>query len=140
MPRAFAGARAKILANGKEIGWAQGVNGQENIALQRVDVLGDIDTQEIEAIGRTVSFSCDFVRILDQSLAEMGIWPRGGTEIVINFPELTFQIYDHVDEKVRWQIDGAKCESRSWRVDRTGVMTTNATWQARKLYDEAGVV
>lgn len=142
MPRAFAGARAKIFAatpNGKkEIGWAQGINGQESIALVRIDVLGNIDSSEIEPVGRTVSFSCDLVRILDESLQEMGIWPRGETADVINFPDLTFEVYDHVADKVRWKIEGAKCESRSWRQDRTGVMTVNATWQARRLYDEAG--
>jgi len=144
MPRAFAGARAIVFAEtatGKmELGWAQGINGQENISLQRVDVLGDIDSVEIEAVGRTVSFTVDYIRILDKSLAELGMWPRGGTSVVLDFPELHFEIYDHVDDVVRWKIEGAKPESRSWRVDRSGVMTNNATFQARKLYDEKGIV
>lgn len=142
MPRAFAGARAKIFAEGAagkvQVGFATGVSGQENIQLQRIDVLGDIDSTEIEPVGRTVSFTCDYVRMLDNSVQEQGIFPRGGTEVVIQFEELTFEVFDDIDDKARWIIEGAKSESRSWRVDRSGVMTGSITYQARKLHDEAG--
>ena len=143
MPFFFSGARAKIFcdgANGKDfIGFATGINGSENIQLQRIDVLGDIDSTEIEPVGRTVTFTCDYVRMLDNSMQEQGFWPRGGTSVVINFEELTFEVYDTLSEKPRWIIEGAKSETRSWTVDRSGVMTGSCSYQARKLHDEAGV-
>lgn len=143
MARTFAGARAKIFAEGAkgkvQVGFATGVSGQENIQLQRIDVLGDIDSTEIEPVGRTVSFSCDYVRMLDNSLQEQGIFPRGGTEVVITFEELTFEVFDEISDIARWTIEGAKSESRSWRVDRSGVMTGSVNYQARRLHDEAGI-
>ena len=114
MARTFAGARAKIFAEGTkgkvQVGFATGVSGQENIQLQRIDVLGDIDSTEIEPVGRTVSFSCDYVRMLDNSIQEQGIFPRGGTEVVIQFEELTFEVFDEISDKARWIIEGAKSE------------------------------
>ena len=141
--KAFSGAAAKVYAEtakGRvEVGWATGISGNENIALQRVDVLGEIDSQEIEPVGRTVSFTCEFVRIKSAGLQEMGLAPRGDTVAVLEFPELTFEIWDQVDDKVRIKLMGCKCESRGWRLDRQSVMTENASYQARAMYDEAGI-
>lgn len=142
MTETFAGARAKIFATTatgrQQVGFATGVSGQENIMLQRIDVLGDIDSTEITPVGRTVSFSCDYVRMLKNSIQEQGMFARGDTEAVITFDELTFEIEDDISGEVVWTIVGAKSESRSWRVDRSGVMTSSVSYQARKLFDEKG--
>lgn len=139
MPRAFSGARARLYFNGTTLaGWCTGVRGTENIALQRVDVLGDIDSQEIEAVARTVTMSADFVRILGESLQAQGIWPQGGTNDVVNFPEMTAVIYDETGDSPVYTVEGLKCETRSFQVDRQGLMSVNVTFQARKLYDESG--
>lgn len=144
MARTFAGARAKIFADtggGQvQVGFATGVSGTENIQLQRIDVLGNIDSEEIEPVGRTVTFSCDFVRMLDKSLEKQGLFPRGDTEAVIEFEELTFHVHDDISDVVRWIVVGAKSESRSWRVDRSGVMTGSVSYQARALFDEQGPI
>jgi len=138
--RAFSGARAKLFFDtSKEVGWATGVNGQETIQLQRIDVLGNIDSVEIEPIGRSVSVTMDLVRIIGKSLQEMGIWPRGGTAEVIDFPEMSIEVYDSIGDKPIYKIVGAKAETRSWRVDRGGVMSKNVTFQARRMFDEQGV-
>jgi hypothetical protein len=136
--RAIAGARAKLYFNGTTLaGWATGVSATENIQLQRVDVLGDIDSKEIEPVGRTVTLQADFVRITGEGLADMGIWPDGGTLDVINFPEMTAEIQDDYDSSVVHTISGLRAESRNWRVDRSGVMTQNATFQARAMSSKA---
>jgi hypothetical protein len=137
--RAFAGARAKLFINDKLVGWATGVSGQETISLQRIDVLGNIDSQEIEAVSRMVTMTADFVRILKNSLQEQGLWPKGGTADIINFPEMNAEIYDDIDDQAVVRIIGLKAESRNWRVDRAGVMTQNCTFQGRKMTDESGV-
>jgi len=139
MPQAIAGARAKLYFNGTTLaGWCTGVRVSENTQLQRVDVLGDIDSQEIEPVGRAVTMTADFVRILDDSLQEMGIVPRGGTGEVINWPEMTATIFDEVGGKAIYSLEGVRPETRNFSVDRMGLMTVNATFQVRRLYDEAG--
>lgn len=135
--QAISGARAKLFFNGNvPAGWATGVSASENIQLQRIDVLGDIDTQEIEPISRSVTMQCDFVRIIGKSLQTLGIWPDGNTVDVINFPEMTAEIYDPITDQRIYKIEGIKCETRSFRVDRQGLMTVNASFQARRLVDE----
>ena len=137
--RAFAGARARLYFDGTVLaGWCTGVRGSENITLQRVDVIGDIDSKEIEAVGRTVTMTADFVRIIGNSLQTMGIWSHGDTSAIVNWPEMTAVIYDEVGEDRLYKLEGVKCETRNFTVDRQGLMTVNATFQAKRLYDETG--
>lgn len=140
MPRPFSGPRAKIYANGNIlVGYATRVSGVETIQLVRDDVLGDIFTKDIEPVGVTVQFTVEKVRLIDESLQALGVWPRGGTIDYINFPELQFSIYDQVGDKAIYTVLGAKPESRNWSVDARGLMSTNATFQAKRLVDELGV-
>jgi hypothetical protein len=137
--RAFAGARARLYFRGGQLaGWCTGVRGSENIQLQRVDVLGDIDSKEIEPVSRTVTMTADFVRILGNSLQEQGHWPRGGTAEVVNFPPMDCQVFDEIGETPIYSFQGLVCETRNFTVDRQGLMTVNATFQATKVFDEAG--
>ena len=73
----FSGARAKLIVDGQEIGFATGVSASESITHQRVDVLGNIDSQELVPVSRVVSANADFVRITNTSIQELGIMPRG---------------------------------------------------------------
>ena len=139
MPRAIAGARAELFFGNIRAGWATGISATENIQNQRIDVLGDIDTKEIEPIGRSVTMTADFVRILGESLQAMGIWPQGATADVVDYPPMNATVYDSVGETPIYKIKGLKAETKSWRVDRSGVMTLNATFQGIKMNDEAGV-
>jgi len=137
--RGIAGARAELYFGITKAGWATGVSASENIQLQRIDVIGNIDSEEIEPVGRTVSMTADFVRILGKSLQELGLWPKGGTAEVIAFSDMTAVIFDNVTNEPIYRLTGVKCETRNWRFDRQGVMTVNATFQAKRMHDETGV-
>lgn len=129
--RAFSGARAKFYFEGtKEAGWATGVNGTVTYQLQRVDVVGDHRSQEIEVTGMTVAFTLDFIRILKRSLKQMGIRTQGDTATVINTPGMTFEVYDSVGDSPMFRIKGAKFETLTFRVDARGLMSKNASFQA----------
>jgi len=135
--RAFSGARARLYFEGDVLaGWCTGVRGSENIALQRVDVLGELDSEEIEVVGRTVTMTADFVRIIGSSLQAQGFWPKGARDEVINFPEMVAVIFDEVGGDRVYKLEGVKCESRNFTVDRQGLCTVNATFQAKRMYDE----
>ena len=140
MTRPFSGPRALIYANGNIlVGYATGISGSETIQNVRNDVLGDIFTKDIEPVGISVQFTVDKVRLIQQSLQVLGVWPRGGTIDYINFPELQFDVYDQVGDQSIYRILGAKPETRSFRVDARGLLTLNATFQAKRLLDELGV-
>lgn len=138
MAEVFSGARAKLIINGNEIGFATGVSASEQIQLQRVDVLGNIDSQEIVPVSRVVSVQADFVRITNQSLNELGIMPRGETADVLNFAEITLEVYDQISDTPVWRVEGARCESRSWQAQSGSIVTVNASFQARRIFDERG--
>ena len=129
--RAFQGARARLLFDGtKEVGWATGLSGSVAYGLQRVDVLGDHRSQEIEMVGMTVTFTADFVRILKQSFDQMGIRTQGETADVINAEPMVVEVYDKVGDAPMYRIIGAKFEAMAFRVDARGLMTKNASFQA----------
>ena len=144
--KAITGARAKLSittdTGEQEIGWAMGLSVQENIQQQPIEILGFIDPVEIEAVGRSVSLTVDYIRITSESLQSLGIWPGHSaddavaTKTVLGFGEMTATIYDQADEKVLYKIEGMKPQSRSFRVARGGIMTLNSQFIARKLYDQ----
>ena len=82
--------------------------------------------------------TADFVRIIGHSLQKLGIIPTGDTAQVLDFPAMTAEVYDEVGDQMIYRIEGLKTESRSWRVDRQGLMTVNCTFQGRRMYDESG--
>lgn len=136
LQRGVSGARAKVLINNQEVGWATGVDITENIDQLPVEVLGDIDVVEHEPNRRTVTVSVRTLRILKKSLQAMGIWPRGGTADVINFPPMDLMVYDAVGDAPIDRVTGVKANSRQLALDRAGLYSTNASFVARRLYDE----
>lgn len=136
---AISGARAKLLIDGAEVGYATGVNASEDITNVRVNVLGEIDSKEIVPTSRTVSVNCNFVRILNESLQEQGAWVEGGTDAVLAFPDLSIVIQDRTTGNTIWTIEGARCQTRNWSVDSGGIMSTNVSFEALKMGDETPV-
>lgn len=133
---AISGARAKLLIGGVEVGYATGVNASEDITNVRVNVLGEIDSQEIVPTSRAVSVNCNFVRILNSSLSDQGAWVEGDTNAVLGFPDLSMVIQDRVTGNTIWTIEGARCQTRNWTVDSGGIMSTNVSFEAIKMGDE----
>jgi len=141
MEKVFSGARAKLYFNTAlgqvEAGFATGISVNESHQLQRVNVLGNIDSEEIIPTSRSVDVRCDLVRISGRSLRQLGIWPKGQTVDVLSFPEITIVVYDGVENKIVAQIEGARCETRSFQVQAGAVVSENASFQAKRLKDEA---
>ena len=89
-------------------------------------------------MGRQVTLTADFVRILKSSLQEQGFWPRGGTPEVTNFPEMTAVVYDVLTDEAIYTVEGVLCETRNFDLRTNDIANVNVTMQARRLYDEAG--
>jgi hypothetical protein len=136
MPTAISGARARFFIGSKEIGWATGVSASENIVQQPIDILGNIDPVEIEPIGRSVTIQATAMRLLGASLAAAGVWAVGETADVINFNSMMAEIYDPITDVTIWRIEGLKCQTRSWNLDSRGLMSTNVSFLALRMFDE----
>ena len=69
---AISGAACKVFlaSTGAESGWATGVDVTESIQNQRVDVVGDIDSQEIVPVRRTAQMQVSAIRVSAEALEE----------------------------------------------------------------------
>lgn len=127
--RAIGGPSARVIANGKEVGWAENVAGTEDITNSRVKVLGNIDAEELVPTDRRCDFTCGLVRIREEHATAMGIWPRGGTVEVMSMPALVIEIVDDDGNAIE-RILGCRAKSRRWGVDAAGIFTENCGWDA----------
>ena len=118
------------------IGFATGVNVSENIVLQPIEVLGEIDPVEFEAVGRSVMMSCTAVRIKSKSFKSLGIVPRGDTVDIVNMNEVDAMIEDIITGDIIMKISRLKAESMNWRLDTTGIMSMDASFRGIRTYDE----
>jgi hypothetical protein len=83
--RSVNGANAIVVKDGQVMGYATGVTVNEVYAVQRIDVLGEIDSRDIEPIGRVVNVSISFIRMInattssaDQGVGAAGVERAGG--------------------------------------------------------------
>ena len=134
--RAIAGPRAKLFINDVEAGWATNFSCTEAIQQIPVEILGNIDAYEIEAVGRSVTCTASFVRIKKNSLQQQGIWPRGETASIVDFPAMTAELYDHVSDEPIAKVTNLKATTRTWTIDRRGLKTVNASFVGNRLFDE----
>lgn len=133
------GARAKLMVNGtKQFGYATGVSATESTSLTRVDVLGDIDSVDIVPTGRAVSVQADSVRILNESLSDIGVAPRGGTTEVITSSPFSLDLHDPITDVFLFRVSGCRLENQSIRTDRGGITMQNASFQGIRLTDQTG--
>lgn len=134
--QAFSAPRGKLYINEILVGWVTSVRGSETITQFPVRELGAIDPVEITPVDRSVEFTCGLVRIPGESLQQMGIWPRGETLDVINWPAMSMVLYDQKFDKALYRIEGAKPQTRDFTLDLGTVMMKNASFLALRLFDE----
>jgi hypothetical protein len=139
------------------IGYATGVTVTEAIALNRIDVLGTIDSQDIEPIGRIVSGSIGMMRMTangtdgggasNQSLVPTHA-PNADaiarTKDLMDYMTKGFNLVikdssDFADDnevKTRYTIIGCRPSSHSFALSRGMLMGVNVTFEALKLVEE----
>jgi hypothetical protein len=138
---AVGGARARILVDGLEVGYATGVSASETVSQFPVEALGDAFVKEHEMVGVVVSLNADFVRMRASSLRKKGIWPKGDTDAYLAFNDaaMTWELWDKSTDTILERVEGVVPETVSWRIDRGSVMTTNASFRALRMLDDTPV-
>lgn len=156
--RSINGANALVKKDGETIGYATGVSVNEVYGLQRIDVLGEIDSRDIEPIGRIVNVVITFIRMAPNSGDEEG--NRGGgavarslipnvgenasfasaTSTVTDFFESGFDLliqdsFGGSDVKSRYKIEGCRPSSQSFALTRGTLMGVNVSCEAIRLIE-----
>lgn len=131
---AISGAACKVFlaSTGAEIGWATGVDVTESIQNQRVDVVGDIDSQEIVPVRRTAQAQVSAIRVSAQALEEY-VWSTGSTAELLNAPAFDFVIVDTSGNNTLITLEGCKPTTRTFRVDSTSLFNENLSFDVRKI-------
>ena len=152
--RAISGARAVLKIDNQEVGWATGIQGAETIEVVPIAVLGKLDIQEHEIVGRTCTFSASFVRIVNLPMSKFpagqggtGSFPTSDSDglqelkDIINLTKFEVSVFDQVgdgsDGVALYTFENCMITSRAFTVDRGGVIALNATFVSRRMRDQA---
>lgn len=132
---AFSAPMALVYANGTQlIGWATDLRSSESTHNVPVDVLGDVFTQQYVPTAVKCAMSVGKVYIMDYSIADQGLFhPGDENKNVIQFPELTFELYDQIVDKPRLRLIGCKGSRVEYSLSRGNIMAENASYDVRKI-------
>ena len=133
--RGISGASCKVFlgSSGLEIGWATGVNVSENIQTQRVDVIGEIDSQEIIPVRRTATLSVDAIRISKRALEDNGAWQKGATSDILNAGGIDMAVIDENSGDRLLTLEGCRPTTRNFRVDSSSLFSENLSFEVRRV-------
>jgi len=131
----ISGASCKVFltGTGQEIGWATGVNVSENLQTQRVDVIGEIDSQEIIPVRRTATITVDAIKISQQALEDNGAWQKGSTADILNAGGIDMAIIDESSGGALITLEGCRPTTRNFRVDSSSIFSENLSFEVRRL-------
>jgi hypothetical protein len=140
------------------IGYATGVTVTEAMMLNRIDVLGTIDSQDIEPIGRVVSGSIGLMRMTISSstigggAANQELVPRHSDEAdniqrtkdLMDFMTAGFDLViqdssnfgTDTSNPVRYMVEGCRPSSHSFALSRGMLMGVNVTFEALRLIEK----
>lgn len=144
------------------VGYATGVSVTENILVNRIDVLGQIDTKDIEPIARTVSGTIGLMRMTPMSNTGEERREAGGgafyqgvladstdpdatvrTKKVMEFYNDGFDLVivdsaafaPDTQAQVRYEIKGCRPTSHSFAMSRGSLMGVNISFEALALLE-----
>ncbi len=107
MSKALSGSKACLKFNGIKVAFISGLNFNHENTLQRVSVIDQLEDAEIAVVGHQCSFSVDFFRIDANAAAALGLDPDNLDDL-LSMPGLTAEIYNRIDDRVEWTVNGVK--------------------------------
>src|SRR6266481_1048807 len=130
MTKILTGSKSSLKLNGVKIAFVGGVDIDEDNELTDVDVLDQLEIAELAETGHKVSFTAKLFKINGNATTDLGIAP-GNIRDILTQPELTFELYNSVDDRVEYTISGVKWAGGSGSVDARGVWQGNWKFKGR---------
>lgn len=127
---AFSAPMAKVLLDGKEVGWATGVNIYERVTNIPVKPLGTVYVQEHCPTEVNVSVSVSAIHVKGDSLEKQGFFPQGSTTDIISKAEMSLELYDQITAEPVARVFGLKGAGRSAPLGRGGIMSREMSYDA----------
>ena len=159
--RSVNGANAIVKIGGSQtvLGYATGINVSEVYGLQRIDVLGEAYSRDIEPIGVVVNVSIGFIRMVNATGADSqtgggavakGLVPQTtadstnaqATKTLTDFFQQGFDLelvdsaaFEGGAPKARYKVIGCRPSSQSFALTRGTLMGINVTCEALRLVE-----
>lgn len=130
MSRVLTGSKAAVKINGVKIAYVGGVQISEQNELTDIDVLDQLEVAELAETSHKVSFTCTIFKIDGNSTTQLGIAPNNIRDILTQ-PELSFELYNSVDDRVEYTISGVKWAGGDGSVDARGVWSGSWSFKGR---------
>jgi hypothetical protein len=134
----FSGARARVLIDGKIIGFCGGLSGSESIDYEPVDVLNLLEVKEFVPVAYRATLSAQMFRIIGNSIKKQGIMPRGNDLDILTAGDLTVMVEDKLNPgQIAAQFTGVKCQEHSFDITARGLVSENVNFVAIRVKDES---
>ena len=146
------GARARLKIQGRDIGYATGVSGSEDIEVVPITVLNNPQVKEYVPVGYTATMSASVVYLNGNSLKGSSLFPKTeadpqahlqnmltvGSFAGTNFTGLTIEILDR-SGSVFMTLSEAQMTSKSWSFGPRDVVVQDVTFVGILMKGESEV-
>jgi len=161
----FSGARAVFYVNDKQVAYASGVDGSEEIMYEPVDVLDNIEVSEYVPVGYRVTLNCAVFRTIKGVTAtgpnqttkppdapnesggfdslknsEIGIMPKstGNPSEILTNGAMSATIADRITKTTLYFFDSVKATSLNFSITARGIVGQNVSFNAIRMRHEDG--
>jgi hypothetical protein len=131
MSQVLTGSKASVKLNGVKIAFASGVNINHDLQLTDIDVLDDLLVAEHAETGAKFNFSVTLFKMDRNTAKSFGLDPDN-IDALLAQPELTFEVYNRVEDRVEYVLTGVKFAGGSGSVDARGVWAGTWNFMARR--------
>jgi hypothetical protein len=138
VPQVFSGPRARFKLEGKTIGYAGGVSGEESIDYEPVDVIDLLEVKEHVPVAYRATLNAQVFRIIGNSLKAQGIFPTPSK--IINSSSMTAAIEDaEITGNTIALFTGVRTAGHTFDITARGLVSENVTFVAIRVADESEV-
>lgn len=140
--RVLTGGRARLFLNGQKLGFAMGVDVDEQITQERIRTLDNLRTTEFATTDYAVRVSMQIYRIPNADLVAAGLWPQQGRtpdemkQLFLNFENLQADLYDSHTNAYVGKVSGMAPTARRISITARGVVMSAVTFEAIAFGDE----
>jgi len=156
----FSGARAVFKVRDKQVAYASGVDGSEEIMYEPVDVLDNIEVAEYVPVGYRVTLNCAVFRTIDGVTAKgpnnkepppaappesagfgalkkpaIGIMPRstGAPSEILTNGAMGATVGDRITGQTLYNFDEVKAATLNFSITARGIVGQNVTFNAIRV-------
>ena len=134
MSRVLTGARGTLKINGKAVAWCSGVNVNQEDSLADVDVIGQLESADLAAVGHKCSLTVNCFKLIDAR--EKNTAEAFGIETAVlkdmrTRGEVIIELTDESGNSM-YKAEGCKWEGGSGQLSARGVWEGNWSFRARK--------